>query len=154
MVGLIALLALSGCLGGSSDKAAPDKEDLSKNLSATTIKALLPSGERGNIIEVNGSQVNITRMMKENLNNEMMVKGSKIDSIDIFKNVFKDPRVSSVLIVSIVKLTDSYGNTNNAIGSAYRMSRSTYQKINWDKFLFNNLDKVADGAYVNPVLLN
>lgn len=157
-VALIALLAVSGCLSGGDSSKKSNTVDGDKsstgNLSADSVRALLSRDEKNDYITVNDGQVNITRKMSDNFNNDMMVKGSKIAAIDIFKSVFADQRVSQVMIVSSIQLTDKYGQTSNELGSVYKMKRDTYQKVNWDKFLFDNLDKVADGSYVNPVLLS
>jgi len=156
---LLALVALSGCLGGNDsdnkDTSAAREENISGELSVNSVRALLSSDEAdGASIEVNNGQVNITRKMAENLNNEMMVDGARIDTIDILKDVFQDERVSSVMVTSGVHLTDKYGQTTYELGSVYLMSRDTYEKISWDKFLFKNLDDVADKHYINPVLRN
>jgi len=120
-------------------------------LDADSIKKMLPSDEKNAIVTVENGNVAITREMSDNLNNDWMLRGSRLDTIDIFKSLFKDPRVKKVTVTSTISLVDTYGQTSTGVGTIYTMSRATYQKINWDKFLTENLDKVADNVYTHPI---
>lgn len=122
-------------------------------LDEAAVKKLLPSGERNADVRVyNDGVVVITRKMKENLTPSMTLNGARIDSTDIFKRLFKDERVSKVTVISTAAFVDSYGQTSQKKGTEFTLTRSTAQKINWDSFLFGNLDNVADGYYIHPAL--
>lgn len=125
--------------------------DYSKVLDENAVRDQLPSGEDDAEIRVYGDgSVRIRREMAKNLNAELMLYGARKDSIEIFKSVFKDPRVNHVSVISTVAFVDSYGHKSTDVGATYAMYRETYQKINWDSFMTTNLDKVADQIYIHP----
>jgi hypothetical protein len=120
-------------------------------LDVASVKDLLSNTEKAAEVRVNRGNVAITREMRDNLNNDWMLRGAKIHSIDIFKSLFKDTRVDKVTVTSTISLIDEYGQTSTTTGTVYTMTRATYQQINWDRFINDNLDKVADGVYIHPV---
>lgn len=85
---VLVVLAASGCLSKSTPTVAKDP---SGPLSVEDIRELLPGSEGGAYVEVTtDGQVNVTRKMKENLNTQMTLDGSRIDAIKILEAVFKD----------------------------------------------------------------
>lgn len=136
-------------------EAASSGEDGTGVLTEAAVRGLLPSGERRDAISgsISSGVVVITREMKENLTPGMMLNGARIDSIDIFENLFKDNRVQKVTVISTVELVDQYGQTSRGKGTEYTITRETANKVNWDNLLFENLDKIADGYYIHPTFL-
>ncbi len=127
--------------------------DYSGVLDEEAVRNQLPSVEDDDEIQVYGDgAVGIRREMAENLNAEYMLRGAQMDSIEIFKSLFKDPRIKKVTVISTVALVDNYGQGSTDTGTTYAMTRETYQKINWDNFLTGSIDKVADQVYINPAL--
>ncbi len=122
-------------------------------LNVESVKQMMPSGESNDIITVNAGSVYVTRKMAENLNAGMTLGSARMDTIDIFKALFKDSRVNSVKITSTTGFVDKYGQTSEGTGTIYTMTRGTYQKINWDNFLDDNLDQVSDYVYIHPAFL-
>jgi hypothetical protein len=139
----------------TTTSAASDVEDDTGVLTEAAVRSLLPSGERRDAISgsISSGVVVITREMKENLTPGMMLNGARIDSIDIFENLFKDSRVQKVTVISTVELVDQYGQTSRGKGTEYTITRETANKVNWDNLLFENLDKIADGYYIHPTFL-
>ena len=81
------------------------------------------------------------------------MRGGQIDTIKIFKAIFKDPRVKEVTVTSDIRLVNKYGQESTGVGTRYTMSRETYTKVNWDNFITDNLNDVADQTYIHPALL-
>ena len=122
-------------------------------LNVDSIKEMMPRNEKNDVIIVNDGSVDITRKMAENLNAGMTLGSARMDAIDIFKALFMDSRVNSVKITSTTEFVDKYGQTSEGTGTIYTMTRTTYQRINWDNFLDDNLDKVSDYVYIHPAFL-
>jgi len=122
-------------------------------LNSDSVKQMMPGGEGNDIITVNDGSVDITRKMAENLNAGMTLGSSRMDAIDIFKALFKDSRVNSVKITSTTEFVNKYGQTSESTGTIYTMTRVTYEKINWDNFIDDNLDQVSDYVYIHPAFL-
>lgn len=121
-------------------------------LTVDDVKDELPSGKKPVDIAVNGGDVEIVLPFGDNWNNEYIVGGARMAAIDIFKELFKDKRVDSVTVKMQVPLVDKYGNTNTGIGTTYKMTSETAAKINWDNFMTDNLDDVADYYFIHPAL--
>ncbi len=75
------------------------------------------------------------------------------DTSDMFKELFKDPRVTKARISTYLKGIDEYGNEGTVRGTSFTLTRETASKINWENFIYSNLPDVADDAYINPRLL-
>lgn len=148
MLGMVAILAVIALMIPEPESAP----DYSGALDESAITKLLPSTERDAEISLSGGEVTIVRDMRENLTPAMMLSGARIHSIDIFKNLFEDPRIEQVTVISNTEFVDEYGQPSTAAGCWYRISRETADKVNWGGLPFENLDKIADLHFVHPAL--
>ena len=158
------ILMIVGAMLPSEDKGTTSSEVKTTDTKATAevkengaltvddVKDELPSGKKPVDIAVNGGDVEIVLPFGDNWNNEYIVSGARMAAIDIFKELFKDKRVDSVTVKMQVPLVDKYGNTNTGIGTTYKMTSETAAKINWDNFMTDNLDDVADYYFIHPAL--
>ena len=150
MLGLVAILFVVVMM-------IPEPEsvpDYSGPLDEAAVKKLLPRNERDAEISgsLSGGDIVVTRELSENLTPAMMLSGGRMDSIEIFKNFFEDPRIEKVLVVSNLEFVDTFGQTSSGAGCWYSVTRETADKVNWDNLPLENLDKIADAYFINPAL--
>jgi len=95
----------------------------------------------------------VTREMSDSSIPSWELDKSKRASIDIFKDLFKDPRIEKVTVISMATMINQYGQESQEVAAKYRMTRETYKKINWDNVLWTDLEQFTDVYYVHPALL-
>jgi len=123
-------------------------------LTVDDVEDMIPGSKDPVDVTVEGGDVDIVLPFGDNWNSEYILKGARMDAIDIFKELFKDSRVNSVTVSMQVPLVDKYGNENIGTGTTYTMESATAAKINWDNFYDDNLDDVADYSYIHPAMLD
>jgi len=62
------------------------------------------------------------------------------------------PQTNSIVFVSHLKLVDQYGNESIDKVMMMRMTKDTWEKINWDSFIRDNFPNIADHYWEHPVL--
>ncbi len=100
-------------------------------------------GDNGIIISLNAS---------ENLTTNMTKKGIWMDTKKLFEELHKSTEFDIVLINWYLPLVDQYGNESDSLVMSIDMKKETLEKINWDKFLFNNIPDTADHYHNHPAL--
>jgi hypothetical protein len=135
---------------GTEEPVAEVKE--SDALTVDEVKDMLPYGKDPVDVAVEGGDVDVVLPFGDNWNNEYILMGARTDATDIFKELFKDGRVNSVTVKMQVPLVDKYGNENTGIATTYTMTSATAAKIKWDSFNDDNLDDIADYAYIHPAM--
>lgn len=97
-------------------------------------------------IKLNGS---------ENITNNMTKKGMLIDTRDYLKSISKNKKVLKLKGISLIfqmELIDKYGNEKEERVLIVTVSIDTLKKINWDNFIFDDIENVADTYFVHPAL--
>lgn len=140
----------------SSDESGATGVKESDVLTVEEVKDMLPSGiDDPAEVAVDGTSVDIVLPFRDNaFGMEYILMGTRENAVEIFKELFKDGRVSGVSVSSQVPLVDKYGNKETGIGTTYMMTSETAAKINWDNFDSNNLEAVSDYSFIHPAMLS
>ena len=150
LIGIAIILTASGCVGGGDNKETSTKvKTISGPLTEDDILSKIKGGYSSNTVEVTDGNVTIYH--------EVMGDGWKYhldiyDVGEIFKEIFKDPRITSATIIIPLHGYDKYGQQQTTTAMRFKLTQQTVAKINWDNFNIDNLDIVADDAYINPNL--
>ena len=88
----------------------------------------------------------------ENLTTNMTRKGMWIDANDILKALQPCENISEITITFSLPLIDAYGNSFEDTVMAITVSKATLDKINFDRFLWENLPDIADDYFQHRVL--
>ncbi|WP_201317823.1 hypothetical protein [Paenibacillus sp. EPM92] len=98
-----------------------------------------------------GDKIVITRLQaNDNLSNNMIKGGMQLESIKVFKELFKVADVEEVAITWEFPMTDKYGNTSSSPVMKIKLNRATATKINWDSFDKKNFESVANSYWEHP----
>ena len=83
--------------------------------------------------------------INDNLTGGLMKAGARRDVSDILEAIQKTGvSYDSILVVGTFALVDLLGNEREGEVVEASYSRSTLESINWDNFIFDNVDRVAD----------
>jgi hypothetical protein len=85
----------------------------------------------------------------------MTKKGMLIDTRDYLKSISKNKKVLKLKGISLIfqmELIDKYGNEKEERVLIVTVSIDTLKKINWDNFIFDDIENVADTYFVHPAL--
>jgi hypothetical protein len=86
----------------------------------------------------------------DNLNKDMIIKGIDIECSDVFKALYTSKYdFESVAAVANFPLVDEYGNKSVGPIVKIRLDNETANKIDWDNFLWTNLEDVADSYWLH-----
>ena len=88
----------------------------------------------------------------ENLTTNMTRKGMWIDANDILKALQPCENISEITITFSLPLIDAYGNSFEDTVMVITVSKATLDKINFDRFLWENLPDIADDYFQHRVL--
>lgn len=107
-------------------------------------------------IRVENGELNIEYVASENLSTNMTVRGIMMDAEDLMQklSVRVPAEVNTVNFSSSLNLVDQYGNTELTKVALIAFDRSTWEKINWDNFITDNIPTVADYYWLHPALKN
>lgn len=102
----------------------------------------------------NYQNVDIEYMASENLTTGWTRDGMWLDAQKVLQNL---PMVLSSQVMKItlnphLKLVDQYGNESVEKVMTIRITRETWEKINWDNFLIENIPKIAETYSEHPAL--
>lgn len=139
----------SGSMVEEEDDGVLDEQD---------VEALLGWGRTYTGLTVNGPfqedkyVIIVTREMSDSSIPSWELDKAKRASIDIFKDLFKDPRIEKVTVSSMATMIDQYGQESQEEAAKFTMTRETYEKINWDNVLWSDLEQFSDGYYIHPAV--
>ncbi len=107
-------------------------------------------------INIEEDTLYIEYQASENFTNAMMRRGIMIDAIDIMESIqeYIPEDINEINISSSLPLTDVYGNTSQDKVGLITFNRSTWEKINWEGFITDNLSEVADYFWIHKALQN
>lgn len=88
----------------------------------------------------------------ENLTTNMTRKGMWIDANDILKALQPCENISEIEITFSLPLIDAYGNSFEDTVMVITVSKETLDKINFERFLWENLPDIADDYYQHWLL--
>lgn len=88
----------------------------------------------------------------ENLTTNMTRKGMWIDANDILKALQPCENISEIVITFSLPLIDAYGNPFEDTVMVITVSKATLDKINFDRFLWEDLPDIADDYFQHRVL--
>ncbi|SDM17270.1 hypothetical protein [Halarsenatibacter silvermanii] len=99
----------------------------------------------------NNNVLNLRLQGDENFTTGMTRGGIMDNTEDIIKQVFEEREdISTLKIEWYMVLIDQKGQENNTNIITIEFSRQTYNEINWDRFLRENLPNVADYFWAHP----
>jgi hypothetical protein len=135
-----------------NDDGPKDNSPGNDTLDTDDVKQMLPWGIDAKEVYVEGGNVYVTLPEKAYLDEAMYMRNAKRDSAEIFKELFKDPRVKKATVNTEIGISDAYGHTRIETGASYTMTAQTARKIDWNNFMYPFLDTVADNVYINPIV--
>lgn len=96
----------------------------------------------------------ITVEMSDNITTNLTRLGIEKAAAHIFENVFplleNREDIEMITFVSETTFVDVYGNESIDDASIISMTKETYNKINWENFLTENLKNIATSYYLHP----
>lgn len=88
----------------------------------------------------------------ENLTTNLTRKGMWMDASDILKALQSCENISEIVITFSLPLIDAYGNSFEDTVMEITMSKATLDKINFERFLWENLPDIADDYFQHRLL--
>lgn len=90
----------------------------------------------------------------ENLTNNLTKRGIMIDASELMEALTPvlDENINIVNFSSSLPLIDQYGNITQDKVGLITFSRSEWEKINWDNFITDNIESVADYFWIHPAI--
>lgn len=113
------------------------------------INKIVYEGNRGvekisNLVIKDGD-ISMVFGIDENLSDEMIIGGSKMDLVGILKGVKKSGiEYNRVIVWGYYPLVDKYGNSEDEEVFEAIYKKSTIDKINWNGFIDDNIFDIAD----------
>ncbi|AUJ25845.1 hypothetical protein [Virgibacillus dokdonensis] len=92
--------------------------------------------------------VNLYLNADDNFTLKMIGRGILMKSSDVFQSLFKDDRVAEVGLFWQLGAIDKYGNTSDDVIAKVILKRKTFEKINYDNFLDQDYEHVADSFFM------
>jgi len=123
------------------------------NITTNTIEDILKSHNGGyeyEVMSASNDYVLIKLLPKTALNEEWMIKSSLITFEEIFRELFKNPKIERAAIMQMADFTDAYGKSDVSKAFTIEMNRATAEKIDWNNFQWSNLFRVADSYEIVP----
>lgn len=107
-------------------------------------------------IRVENGELNIEYVASENLSTNMTVRGIMMDAENLMQKLSANipVEVNTVNFSSSLNLVDQYGNTELTKVALIAFDRPTWEQINWDNFITDNIPTVADYYWLHPALQN
>lgn len=93
-------------------------------------------------------QINVNTKLRDNFTQNLMVKNFLRSSTEVLEAT-KDVQYNNIFIGAMATFTDQYGNENEEYAAKLNIPKSEVDKIDFENFLYGNLDGVAD-LWVNP----
>jgi len=102
-------------------------------------------------IEEIPTRVNIEFQIAENLTNNMMFQGLQYDVIN-FAELVQDEEFEELYYVGKLDMQDQYGNIENRQVANIALTKETVNQIEFDNFVIENLEDIADTFEVHNAL--
>ena len=95
-------------------------------------------------------QINVNTKLSDNFTQNLMVKKFLRSSTEVLEAT-KDVQYNNIFIGAMATFTDQYGKESEDYAAKLNISKDEVNKIDFENFLFDNLDGVAD-LWVNPAI--
>ncbi|MEX2515179.1 MAG: hypothetical protein WD335_03550 [Candidatus Paceibacterota bacterium] len=146
-----------GILSGTSQtyNYLTQAETPERNIELGILRALGHDVEiRG--IETSDGELWIDYIAKENLTTNLTRRGILSDAKDLVKELSSivGQDVNAIVVESHLTLVDQYGEELLSRVALITIERKTWEKINWDNFLTDNLPDIADSYWMHSALQN
>lgn len=124
------------------------------------ITKVLGEGNRGvpkitaiNFDDPETGAIFINWALDDNLTMEFIGSGARSDATEIVRALHNSGIDYTYVILSgSFSLVDEFGNKNEANVFNLTFNKSTIEKINWENFLTDNIDNIADDAFIRTEL--
>lgn len=105
-------------------------------------------------ITVESDRIFIDFMADENLTTNLTRRGMWTDITDLLEKLPAqiDPKIEYLIFQAYFPLVDQYGKESIDRVMLVTVARKTWEKIEWDNFLKENLSKIADSYWEHPAL--
>lgn len=105
-------------------------------------------------VEIVGNTLSLEYVAKDNLSTKMIRQGIIFDIKDIMQKIAPSipENVDEVNFSVLFDLVDQYGNADQSQVVRVVLNRQSWEKINWDGFLVDNLPNVSEIYWVHPAL--
>lgn len=104
-----------------------------------------------------GGTEEITVNLAQNLTQNLMLKGTYMDAIELGEVVVSNGLLADAdafLLVFTTELTDKYGNTSVSPVVKIKFGQATLDKINFANVSYNNVPSIADSYWHHPLFNN
>lgn len=126
-----------------------------RNIEIGALKAL---GHETEIrkIELNEGEVWIDYIASDNLSTNLTRRGILSDTVDLVKELSSiiSQNITGIVVEPHLTLVDQYGKESLSKVAMITINRETWEKINWDNFLTDNLPDIADTYWQHPAMNN
>lgn len=105
-------------------------------------------------IETSDGELWIDYVAKENLTTNLTRRGILSNTKDLVQelSLVVDQDVDAIVVEPHLTLVDQYGEESLSRVALITIERATWEKINWDNFLTDNLPNIADSYWLHPAL--
>jgi len=105
-------------------------------------------------IDLSEGELWIDYIAKENLTTNLTRRGIWTDTKDLVKelSLILSQDVKAITVEPYLTLVDQYGEEELSRVALITIERETWEKINWDNFLTDNMPNVADSYWLHPAL--
>jgi len=126
---------------------------LERNIELGTLRALGHDTEIRKI-ETSDGELWIEYIAKENLTTNLTRRGILSDTKDLVKELSSvvNQDVNAIVVEPQLTLVDQYGEESLSRVALITIGRTTWEKINWNNFLTDNLPDIADSYWLHPAL--
>ncbi|PIQ91517.1 MAG: hypothetical protein COV70_03370 [Parcubacteria group bacterium CG11_big_fil_rev_8_21_14_0_20_39_22] len=105
-------------------------------------------------IETSDGELWIDYVAKENLSTNLTRRGILSDTKDLVKELSSivGQDVNAIVVEPHLTLVDQFGEESLSRVALITIERETWEKINWNNFLTDNLPDIADSYWLHPAL--
>jgi len=105
-------------------------------------------------IDFSEDELWIDYIANENLTKNLTRGGIWIDTKDLVKelSLILSPDVKAITVEPYLTLVDQYGEEKLSRVALITIERETWEKINWDNFLTDDIPNIADSFWLHPAL--
>jgi len=164
-LGIVNLIIAITSIGGDDEKTAPQVIQYiteigtpERKVEAKVIEILNEKTNMGEKrmkkITIENNEIWISYVADENLTSNMTRGGIWTDIKELLQGLpaVLSSQTDSIVFESYLKLVDQYGNESIDKVMMMRMTKDTWEEINWDSFIRDNFPNIADHYWEHPVL--
>lgn len=143
------------------DKLKPESENdlksgdfyqyIAEKVAGTESSHGLPRVESASYNDVNGNTVTF-KMNGDSMTKNLTKVGILKDSTEIMENMKVAGYEGNVIFVWFLPLENQYGEVDNIKSLAFTISKETFNRIDFNNFLYDNIPDVADEYFEHDVL--